>query len=203
MSSTDTEQAIDLAEQAAEAVRALNYLTRRPGTPADPADTYLLLAALTTLAQRLPQLLTQINRQLDTDLDPTQLRVDDWAPIHDPAALIDHVCSDLHCASQHADRLGTALDSAQQAIAHIAVADTHQPNERPEITEQGVSFRPQPEGQFSAAVDIRCLLPDWLINVHRSTWTLGVSPFGFDYGRLLFLRGLINAWHLPTLCGPH
>jgi hypothetical protein len=153
MSSTDTEQAIDLAEQAAEAVRALNYLTRRPGTPADPADTYLLLAALTTLAQRLPQLLTQINRQLDTDLDPTQLRVDDWAPIHDPAALIDHVCSDLHCASQHADRLGTALDSAQQAIAHIAVADTHQPNERPEITEQGVSFRPQPEGQFSAAVD--------------------------------------------------
>jgi hypothetical protein len=154
MPTTDTEQAIDLAEQAAQAVRALIHLTRRTGTLADPADTYLLLAALTTLAQRLPQLLTQIDRRLDTDLDPAQLRVDGWAPIPEPPALLDGVSSDLHRASQLADHLGAALDSPQQTIAHLAVADTHRPNEKSEMTEQGVSFRPQPGGQFSAAVDM-------------------------------------------------
>jgi hypothetical protein len=150
MPTTDTEQAINVAEQAAEALRALNHLTRRPGTLADPAETYLLLAALVTLAQRLPQLLNQINRRLNTDLDPTQLRVDDWAPTRDPIALLDHICSDLHCASHLADRLGTALDSAQQAIAHIAVTHTHQPTKDPKSPNrgsvfdrsQGVNFQP-------------------------------------------------------------
>lgn len=159
---TDTERAIDVAEQAAEAVRTLNHLTRGPDILTDPADTYLLLAALTALAQRLPQLLNQINHRLDTDLNPSQLRVDESAPSREPAALLDRVSVDLHSAAHLTHRLGAALDSAQQAIAHIAAEDTHRPHERPETTDQGVSFRPLPRGQFSAAVDKRrrlsCLL---------------------------------------------
>jgi hypothetical protein len=153
MASTDADQAIESAEQAAEAVRTLTHLTRRPDSLTDPADTYLLLAALTVLAQRLPQLLKQIRHRLDTDLDPARLRVDDWAPVRRPAALLDAASSDLHRAGDLAHRLGVALDHVQQAIAHIAVTDTHPTGETSGMTEQGVSFRPQPGGQFSAAVD--------------------------------------------------
>jgi hypothetical protein len=48
---------------------------------------------------------------------------------------------------------------------------------------------PRGRGSHADLDALRCLLPGWLINVHRSTWTLGVSPFGFDYGRLLFCVG--------------
>ncbi len=85
---------------------------------------------------------------------PARLRVDDWAPVRDPVALLAAVTSNLHRAGQLAHHLGGALDSAQQAMAHIAVTATQQPDEKPEMTEQGVSFRPQPGGQPSAAVDI-------------------------------------------------
>jgi hypothetical protein len=143
-----------MADQAAEALRTLNHLTRRAGTLTDPADAYLLLGALTSLVDRLPQLLDQISTRLHTDL-PARLRLDALAPTGDPADLLAGVTADLARAGHHAHRLGTGLNRALQLLSHLAGDDTDHPDEKSEMTEQGVSFRPLPGGQFSAAVDTR------------------------------------------------
>jgi hypothetical protein len=146
MSPSRTEQAIDAAEQAAEAVRTLNHLTRSPDPSAHPADTYLLIAALATLAQRLPQLLDQITDRLNQDLHPAQLRVDDWAPVREPAALLVGVASSLRAAGHLAHRLSVDLDTAQQAMAHLSVRDNNRADAEPELPEMT-----RTGGQFSTA----------------------------------------------------
>jgi hypothetical protein len=111
-----------LAEQAAEAVRALNHLTR-PGADAltDPADASELVAALACTCQRLPQLLDQLTGWLRGEQQAGRLRADTCSPFPDTATAITAAAGCLTQASQAAHQVGTALDATHQALAHLAL----------------------------------------------------------------------------------
>lgn len=107
-----------LGWQAAEAIRTLNHHTHPP-TLADPAEVCQLLAALATIAYRLPQLLSQLSRWLQTEQATDRLRAD--TPAADPAEITATTAHELTRAGLTANRLGDALDSAHQHLAHLAV----------------------------------------------------------------------------------
>jgi hypothetical protein len=141
---------VELAEQAAQAIRALNHLTRNPSVLTDPTDTYLMIGALAIMARRLPQLLGQLTDRLAATLQAGRLRVD-ASTTNTPTDIVTLLAADLTQAGHYAHRLGQALDTAHKNLSHIIVTDHD--DETPEITEPGVNFRPLPGGQFSAAVD--------------------------------------------------
>jgi hypothetical protein len=112
-----------LGEQTAEAVRALNHLTRSgTGGLRDPAEVYEVVAALACTAGRLPQLLGQLSQWLFSEQRAGRLRVDDGAPSPDPAVAVAAVIGDLAQASRCAHDAGRALDAAHQHLAHLAAA---------------------------------------------------------------------------------
>ncbi len=110
-----------LAEQAAESIRALNHLTY-PGTgvPDDPADASDVVASLARVAGRIPQLLGQLSRWLVTEHRAAQLRLDAWSPMPDVGTAVAEAVADLTEAAEAARRTGRALDSANQIFAHLA-----------------------------------------------------------------------------------
>lgn len=108
-----------LGWQAAEAIRTLNHRTHPPAL-SDPAEVCQLLAALATIAYRLPQLLGQLNRWLQTEQAADRLRAD--TPAADPAEITATAAHGLTRAGLTANRLGDALDSAHQHLAHLALA---------------------------------------------------------------------------------
>jgi hypothetical protein len=107
-----------LGWQAAEAIRTLNHRTHPP-TLADPAEVCQLLAGLATIAYGLPQLLSQLSRWLQTEQATDRLRAD--TPAADPAEITASTAHELTRAGLTANRLGDALDSAHQHLAHLAV----------------------------------------------------------------------------------
>jgi hypothetical protein len=109
----------ELGWQAAEAIRTLNHCTHPP-TAADPAEVCQLLAALAAMAYRLPQLLGQLSRWLQTEQAADRLRAD--TPAADPAEITATAAHELTHAGRTANRLGDALDSAHQHLAHLALA---------------------------------------------------------------------------------
>jgi hypothetical protein len=125
-----------LAEQAADAVRALNHLTRPAAAElTGPGDVYDLLAALAAMSCQLPQLLTQLGRWLDTEHAASRLqlagnpcaRTTD-AVTTDAVTTYDVTTDDVitaarACLTQAADaaeHLERALDAAQQHVADLA-----------------------------------------------------------------------------------
>ena len=116
---TDHSSPAQLGWQAAEAIRTLNHRTHPP-TLADPAEICQLLAALAALADRLPQLLGQLSRWLQTEQAADRLRAD--TPTAHPAQITATAVGDLTRAARTANRLGEALDSAHQHLAHLAAA---------------------------------------------------------------------------------
>jgi hypothetical protein len=105
-----------LAEQAAQAVRALNHLTR-PGLGAlsGPAEVCHLVAALACTTNRLPQLLDQLSGWLLGEKQADRLRVDACSPWPDPAATVTDASAALAQARQCVHRAGHALDAAHQS----------------------------------------------------------------------------------------
>ena len=67
---------MELAEQAAEALRELNHRTRDPRAFTGPAELYRLVGELALLAGRLPQLLHQLDRWLRAEHDVGRVRAD-------------------------------------------------------------------------------------------------------------------------------
>lgn len=120
-----------LGEQAAQAIRTLNHLTRPAiGAPSDPAETAELIAALAYSSGGLPQLLGQLSRWLVDQQRAGRLRLDTWSEFPDPAAAIDAVTGHLAQAAQCANATGRALDAAHQHLAHLAAtADSEQEDE--------------------------------------------------------------------------
>jgi hypothetical protein len=113
----------ELAEQAAEAVRALNHLTRREsGTLAYPGEVCEIVTALARAASRLPQLLGQLSGWLHAEQRHGRLRVDALSPQPDPAMAVADVIGELTRASQCAHAAGRALDAAHQQLAHLAAS---------------------------------------------------------------------------------
>lgn len=112
-----------LAEQAAESIRALSHLTL-PGAevPGDPAEACEVVASLARVTGRLPQLLGQLSRWLINEHRTRQLRLDAWSPRHDVGRAVMEAVVDLTEASQAARQAGRTLDAANQVFAHLAAA---------------------------------------------------------------------------------
>jgi len=109
-----------LAEQAAEAVRAMNHLTR-PGAGAldDPAEVCEIVVALSCATARLPQLLAQLSSWLVGERRAGRLRVDAWSDTP-AAATVAAAATALTQAASGAVRASHELDAAHQHLAHLA-----------------------------------------------------------------------------------
>lgn len=111
---------LELAERAAEAVREMNHRTRDPGGFTGPAELYWLVGDLASLARRLPQLLGQLDRWLQTEHDAGRVRADTGAEANPVVAAAG---ADLADAGDAARELALALDAAQQHLAHLGATD--------------------------------------------------------------------------------
>jgi hypothetical protein len=108
-----------LSEQAAETIRELNHHTRDLEAFTDLTELCWLLADLNTTAQRMPQLLTQLDRWLTHRHRDTPLRTDN----NDcPGELVAAVADALTHAARHAHQLAAHIDTAHQHAAHLATA---------------------------------------------------------------------------------
>jgi hypothetical protein len=108
-----------LGEQAAEAIRGLNHLTRRSDAFTDPAELSWLLADLAAMADRLPQLFGQLHSWLSQQHRAAPLRADTDA---DPGVLVASTAAQLTRAQRCAEQLAGALHTAHQHVAHLATA---------------------------------------------------------------------------------
>lgn len=106
-----------LAEDAAEAVRALNHATL-PGSGGlmFPADAYETAGALAVLVARLPQALAQLSAFLQAETEAGQIIIAAGPHVGDPGAAVSAACRHLDGASAAAGQLQQALDAAQQAL---------------------------------------------------------------------------------------
>jgi hypothetical protein len=126
MYTTTPAEARAIADDASEAIRALNHATH----PADlcpglqyPADAYHVLGSLHELAYRLPQLFAQISTFLQRQLQHDLVAVDGGEHMGDSLGAIGTASHQLEApAAQAAHRLADMLDAAQQAIAFASHA---------------------------------------------------------------------------------
>ena len=139
--------ALELAEQAAEALRELNHRTRDARAFTGPAELYRLVGEFALLAGRLPQLLDQLDRWLRAEHDVGRIRSDTCTdPDPDPDRIIAAAGAELADAGDAAHDLAHVLDAAQQ---HLAQLGATQPDRAPN---PGGSFQP------AAGVHFRALL---------------------------------------------
>ncbi|MGW2866424.1 hypothetical protein [Streptomyces sp. NPDC001205] len=109
-----------IADDAAEAIRALNHLTRSTGPDWEyPGDAYSVVGNLSTLVMRLPQLLEQITRHIQQLEDGGHLKSDRHQLDADLAATYEG----LGIAAEVSETLRRALDRAQGGLASIAYKD--------------------------------------------------------------------------------
>jgi hypothetical protein len=107
----DDATVVEHAAAAAEAVRAINHLTR--GGPMPAPLVYEVLGHLKEAAHRLPQALDQIT----TALTDSMLHYDlTDAPGRDPEFSIIEAGTHLNDAARHAEKLAELLEAAQVAI---------------------------------------------------------------------------------------
>jgi hypothetical protein len=112
-----------LAEDAAEAVRALNHATLTgAGELVFPADVYQVTGTLAVLAARLPQALTQLAAFLQAEQDAGRVVIVAGEHCGDPAAAVSITRRHLDAAAAAAGRLQHALDAAQQALTWAAAS---------------------------------------------------------------------------------
>ena len=113
-------QAIDHAEAAAEAIRALNHATYGPWPSAtgyaQPGDVDVTLAYLSMLAHRLPQALTWAERWLSRALADGRVRHDTG---DDPGEAVAYAAESLAQARAAAESLAGHLDRAHTATSHL------------------------------------------------------------------------------------
>jgi hypothetical protein len=114
---TDEKPPAELADQAAEAIRALNHKLISGGL-AYPADAYDTIGALRTLADRLPQSLGLIARWLGYEHDRCAITHDSG----DAGEYILATADALGRAQEDAELLAAALDGAQQAAGGLKAA---------------------------------------------------------------------------------
>jgi hypothetical protein len=111
------------ADQAAEAVRALNHVTL-PGAGGlvFPADAYETAGALGMLAARLPQALAQLSAFLQAEADAGRIVIVAGPHAGDPDTAIGAARGCLDAAAAAAGRLYEALDAAQNALTWAAAS---------------------------------------------------------------------------------
>jgi hypothetical protein len=112
-----------LADIAAEAIRSANHATfPGAGGLTWPSDAYDVLASLSLLASRLPQLLAQLDRFVSREVEAGRVAVDGGEYAGDPQAAAAGTSHWLDQAGVAAHRLADCLDQAQQATAYLAAS---------------------------------------------------------------------------------
>lgn len=109
-----------LADDAAEAVRALNHATKASGEEWQyPGDAYSTVGDLSTMAMRLPQALEQIHNFIGQLTATGKLRSDRDTLDAD----LSETQAGLHEAVTAADHLHQALNRAHSGLSSIAYKD--------------------------------------------------------------------------------
>lgn len=125
---TPPEPAHQAARTAAEAVRALNHLTRpgagQDGTGLDVSNVYDLVAELALMTARLPQALRQVEDLLDELVEDHQVLIVDGDQVGDPVAVAVIVGHWLSAGRAGASQLAHGLDAAQQTLTWAAPASS-------------------------------------------------------------------------------
>jgi len=112
MTTDETLRVVQLADDAYQAIRAINHITL--GAKAPAPLVYDVLGSLKNVGHLLPQALTQLSSGLGRSLDEYDVFEDDGGdPIQSVATAADH----LTRAGQLAAQLGEELELAQSAIA--------------------------------------------------------------------------------------
>ena len=106
----ETPAVVQHADDAYEAIRAINHLTYQ-SIPAPLA--YAILGNLKNVGHLLPQALTQIGSGLQRSLDEYDVYEDDGA---DPAESVALAVEYLTAAGERAAEVGRLLEAAQTAI---------------------------------------------------------------------------------------
>jgi hypothetical protein len=116
--------AMQLADEAAEGIRALNHATLpAAGGLVFPADAYAVTGSLAVLAARLPQVLSQIEVFLADELAAGRIVIVAGEHAGDPTAAITLAAAWLQGARVAAHHLRHALDGAQAALTWAGAAD--------------------------------------------------------------------------------
>ncbi|MGD7708311.1 hypothetical protein [Microlunatus sp. Y2014] len=110
----------ETAETAAEAIRALNHHTRPGIAQVDVTEIYDLLAELTMLAGRLPQLLGQLEELVDDLVEHGHVAIAEGDQHGDPVAAAAICGHWLATGRAAADQLAHALEAAQQTLTWAA-----------------------------------------------------------------------------------
>jgi hypothetical protein len=108
----------EIAAQAVEAVRALNYLTADTGELTDPDEVRDVAAALALIGRELPQLCEQLARFLVAQREDGQIAD---VPGRDPDFVLAEVAEALSAAGRAADMMAAALTEAGAKAADLDV----------------------------------------------------------------------------------
>ncbi|MFE9380363.1 hypothetical protein [Streptomyces sp. NPDC006855] len=108
---------VALADQAAEAVRAVNHTTRAPGADWQyPSDAYSLIGTLAHLSRMLPQAITQALVPVTDAHQADRLTVDGGK---DPDQAASSAVQTARVAIGRAQRLAEALDQVHSALSPL------------------------------------------------------------------------------------
>ncbi|MFG3214878.1 hypothetical protein [Streptomyces tendae] len=108
---------VGLADQAAEAVRAINHTTRTPGADWQyPSNAYSLIGTLAHLSRMLPQAITQALQPVTDAHTADRLTVDGGK---DPDQAASSAIQTARVAIGRAQRLAEALDQVHSALSPL------------------------------------------------------------------------------------
>jgi hypothetical protein len=136
--------AIDIAVEAAEKIRALNLVTHPSSGWSgldDPVDVYEVLGALAALADRLQQTTNQLGRYLEYRLHGGHLAVHFGTYLEDPPAAVTAAVASLDQARTLTAQLAQLISDAQAAVVAITPTANRDPQ------------RPDPPGAKAADSD--------------------------------------------------
>lgn len=121
--STSIDRAPVAAEQAAEAIRRLNHLTRGHAGYEEPADVYSTLVELHAMAHRVPQALRQAQEWLYREVEAGRVYDDRncsrAANGIDPMSTVEHAAAEMTAAAVHLTRWAEATRLAVEHLSHL------------------------------------------------------------------------------------
>jgi len=114
---TSTYTPCEIANRAADAIRALNEVTHGGGELTSAADVATIVARLELIGQGLPQLCEQLARFLVIQHEDGQVTQLDG---QDTAVCVTDIVEALAAAGQAADMMAAALSEARAASAGLS-----------------------------------------------------------------------------------
>jgi hypothetical protein len=118
MSLYNGKNAMELANDADEAIRGINHLTRDDVSLRYPSEVYRTLGSLTSMTERLPQALGQIAILLERWLGAECIAIDGGVFDGDPIGAVTAASVYLDEAVPALNCLRCALVKAQSAVAY-------------------------------------------------------------------------------------